>query len=91
MTDVESIVNSKTDIRKCTMLRAVVTRRERRLKKLLMWTWGSALVTPIAIFLAVVGAVHGLFAVVVSVVSLMFACYVFGQYVEARRAGTRRY
>lgn len=90
MSDVEDIVNKNTDIRRCAMLRAVVTRRERRLKKLRMYACGSALVALSTIFFAVIGTVHALLAVAVSVTSLMFACFVFGLYVEARRASRRR-
>ena len=90
MSDVEYIVNRNTDIRRCAMLRAVITRRERRLKKLLMCTSVSALVALSTIFFAVIGAVHGVLATAVSVTALMVGCFTFGLYVEARSAGARR-
>ena len=90
MSDVEYIVNRNTDIRRCAMLRAVMTRRERRLKKLLMCTSVSALVALSTIFFAVIGAVHSVLATAISVTALMVACFVFGLYVEARRVGARR-
>lgn len=90
MNDVESIVNKKNDIRRCTMLRAIVTRRQRRLKKLLATASGFALVAICTISFAVIGAVHPLLAVAVSVTALMLACFLFGLYVEAKRACNRR-
>lgn len=90
MSDVEYIVNKNADIRRSAMFRIGMKRRERRLKKLLMCTIGSALVAISTIFFAVIGAVHAFLATVVSIVSLMFACFVFGLYVEARKTGGRR-
>ena len=89
MSDIERLVNNNTDVRRIARQRLFVIKRERRLKKMRMYIYGFATVAVSTIFFAVIGAVHGLLATAVSVVSLMSASFVLGLYVEARKIGTK--
>lgn len=87
MSDIERVVNNRTDVRRLAKRRAAAAKRERRLKKMLMYVCGLVLIAASTIFFAVIGAVHGVLATAVSVVSLMSASFVLGLYVEARKEG----
>ena len=81
----EKIVNANAEKRGSARAKLVAWERERRLSNLLLTSCGIATLGLTFVILGATGAVADWLATLVSVVSVATGCFVFGQYVEAKK------
>lgn len=81
----ENIVNNNAVQRGSARARVASRKRERRLRKLLMATTILAVACIVSVILGAVGSVAGWLATIVAIVCLVFACFLFGRYVEDKK------
>ena len=82
MNDFEKIVNTNADLRRFALASRYARKRKRRSTMMLSCIGALVLVTLITVICGFFGAVHSLLAVIVSVTSLMAACFMLGLYME---------
>ena len=81
----ETFVNANADQRVLARAAAESLNRERRLKKLWLTACGIATLGITFVILGITGAVAGWLASAIAAGSTAGACFVFGQYVEAKK------
>lgn len=81
----EKIINANADHRGFARAAAESLNRDRRLKKLWLRACGIATLGITLVILGMTGAVAGWLATAIAVGSIAGSCFVFGQYVEAKK------
>ena len=82
MNDLEKIVNTNADLRRFARARALARKRKRRLNMMLICICAQALIALSMVIFGSIGVVHNLLAVIISVLSVMAACFTLGAYME---------
>lgn len=82
----DEIVNENAKQRISARERVAARKRERKLRKLWLSVCVLATIGITYVILGLTGAVAGWLAMAVAIVVDMLACFLFGRYVEARKA-----